>query len=86
MIYSSIVDFVLSGVNTLIGYLPTVTINSNFASSIATASQYISSVYEVLPVIVLTLFAILTFDILFESGYMLYKVVYWIIRRFPTQS
>lgn len=86
MIYSVIVKFVLDAVNTLLGYLPTVTIGGNFATSIVTGSTYISSIYAVLPVIIVTLFAILTFDIVFESGYMLYKVIYWIIRRFPTQS
>jgi hypothetical protein len=66
--------------------LPAVSINSNIGSSISTASTYISGVYAFIPLITITLLAIIAFDILFESSYLLYKVVYWVIRRFPTQS
>jgi hypothetical protein len=86
MITSALLNYIFEIVQFLINKLPSITTNSGIGSSIATASTYISGVYAFIPYISTTLLAIISFDIIFESGYLLYKVIYWIIRRFPTQS
>lgn len=86
MITSALLNSIFGIVLFLIGKLPDVSVNSDLGTSIATASGYISGIYGFLPIISTTLLAIIAFDIIFESSYLLYKVVYWIIRRFPTQS
>jgi hypothetical protein len=86
MITSAILNAIFGAVQFLINKLPSITTNSGIGSSIATASTYISGVYSFIPLITITLLAIIAFDIIFESGYLLYKVIYWVIRRFPTQS
>ena len=86
MITSALLNGIFGAVSFLINKLPSITTNSGIASSIAKASQYISGVYSFIPLISTTILAIIAFDIIFESSYLLYKVVYWVIRRFPTQS
>lgn len=86
MIITVILNIIFLALGYLLSLLPTVTDGGTFTSAITTASGYISAVYAFIPVITVTLLAILAFDIIFESGYLLYKVVYWVIRRFPTQS
>lgn len=86
MITSAILNLIYRAVAFLINKLPSITSNSGIGASVATASRYISGVYSFLPVITITLLAIIAFDIIFESSYLLYKVIYWVIRRFPTQS
>ena len=86
MIVTLFLNIIFGVLGYLVSLLPTVTDGGTFTSAITTASGYISAVYAFIPVITVTLLAILAFDILFESGYLLYKVVYWVIRRFPTQS
>jgi hypothetical protein len=78
-IFYSVISFMISG-------LPTVSTNSNIVTTVTTANTYISAVYAFIPLITITLLAIITFDIIFEASYFLYKVIYWVIRRFPTQS
>lgn len=86
MIITLFLNIIFLALGYLLSLLPTVTDGGYFTDAITTASSYISSVYAFIPVITVTLLAILAFDILFESGYLLYKVIYWVIRRFPTQS
>lgn len=86
MIITLFLNIIFLALGYLLSLLPTVTDGGYFTDAITTASGYISAVYAFIPVITVTLLAILAFDILFESGYLLYKVVYWVIRRFPTQS
>jgi len=86
MITSAILNIIFLVLGYLIGLLPDITIDSNFTTAIMTASSYLSTLYSFLPFIVSTILAIIVFDLLFESGYMIFKVVYWVIRRFPTQS
>lgn len=86
MIVTLFLNIIFGVLSYLVSLLPTVTDGGTFTSAITTASGYISAVYAFIPVITITLLAILSFDILFESGYLFYKVVYWVIRRFPTQS
>lgn len=86
MIFSAFINIILDIISTLVGFLPNVTANTSFVSAITTGSHYISGVYGFIPLTTITLLAIIAFDIVFESSYMLYKVIYWVIRRFPTQS
>jgi len=86
MITSAFLNAFFGAVSYLVGKLPDVSTTSNFGSAIATASGYISGVHSFLPLITISVLAILAFDLLFEGGYLLFKVIYWVIRRFPTQS
>lgn len=86
MIVSVFLNIFFSAVSYLLGFLPTVTISTSFVSAITTATSYISGIYAILPFIVGTILAVLAFDVAFESGYLFYKIIYWVIRRFPTQS
>lgn len=86
MIWSWIFDLIFEVLTYFIAMLPTVTSMDGVGSAITIASGYISVVYNFLPLITVTVLAILVFDIVFESAYLLYKAVYWVIRRFPTQS
>jgi hypothetical protein len=86
MITSAFLNIVFVVIGYLIGFLPNIQTISTFNTAIVTASSYLSTVYSFIPLIVSTLLAIIVFDVIFESGYMIFKVVYWVIRRFPTQS
>lgn len=86
MITSAVLNAIFSAVQSIINKLPVVNLNSGIGSAISTASGYFSGIHNFIPVISTTLLVIIGFDIIFESSYLLYKVVYWVIRRFPTQS
>jgi len=86
MIITGIENFILGIVAYLISLLPEVSITSPFGTAIVTANGYISTAYSFLPFITLSLLAIIAFDVAFEFSYFVYKIIYWIIRRFPTQS
>jgi len=86
MITSAFLALFFGAVSYLIGLLPAVSYTSSFGSAIATGSSYISAIHSFLPLITATLLAIIVVDVLFESSYLLFKVIYWVIRRFPTQS
>jgi len=86
MITANIVNFLIDLASKLVAKLPDISATSDFGNAIITANGYIATAYSFLPVITVTLLAVIVFDILFEGGYFLYKIIYWIIRRFPTQS
>jgi len=86
MITSGILNIIFTVLGYLIGLLPDITTSSAFGTAITTGSGYLSLMYSFIPFIISTLLAIIVFDLLFETGYMIFKVVYWVIRRFPTQS
>jgi hypothetical protein len=86
MITSGILVIIFGSLNYLVAFLPNVSDTGVFSSAMTTASTYISAVYNFAPLITTTVLAIFAFDIVFETAYLLYKVIYWIIRRFPTQS
>lgn len=86
MITSAFLALFFKVVSGLLALLPNITTNSSFGSAISTGSSYISAVHSFLPLITISLLAIVAFDVLFESSYLLFKVIYWVIRRFPTQS
>ena len=86
MIVSLFLNIIFGSLNYIVSFLPTVSDTGAFSTAITTASHYVSAVYAFIPTITTTLLAIIAFDIVFETAYLLYKVVYWVIRRFPTQS
>jgi len=86
MITSAILLVIFGTLNYLIAFLPTVSDSGTYSAAISTASGYVSAVYTFVPSITTAILAIVAFDIVFETAYLLYKVIYWVIRRFPTQS
>ena len=86
MIISMIITIIFGALTLLFAQLPTVSDTGVFSSAIITISGYIASIYNIFPNTINALLLILSFDILFETGYLLYKIIYWVIRRFPTQS
>ena len=68
----------------LINALPTVNASNGFVDGMTLATQYLSTINQFLPMG--SLIAILLFDVTFETGYLTFKIIYWFIRRFPTQS
>jgi len=53
-------------------------------TSITTASGYMSALSDFVPIT--TILSLLGFSLLFETGYFVYKVAYWIIKKIPTIS
>jgi len=86
MITSVFFNLIFSAVSFLVNKLPDVSMNSNFTVAISTASTYITAIYNLFPYIITAVLAIIAFDLVFEGAYLLFKVIYWVIRRFPTQS
>lgn len=84
MIISAFIILIFNTLNGLFSLLPNVSTANPFISSVATASGYLYGLNGILPVD--TILLILAFYVAFESFYLLFKVIYWIIRRFPTQS
>ena len=86
MITSAFLNIFYYIITVMIGWLPNVTAPSSFNVGLSTASGYISALYSFIPYITTSILAIIVFDLIFEGSYFLYKVIYWVIRRFPTQS
>jgi hypothetical protein len=86
MITSAFLSLFFKVVEKAISFLPPVSNTSAFGNAISLGSSYISAIHSFLPLITTTLLAIIVVDVLFESSYLLFKIIYWIIRRFPTQS
>jgi len=84
MIVNLIIYFFVAVLSGFLLILPDITSTSAIASSITAASGYLSALAQFLPIG--TTLLILGFDLIFETGYFAFKVIYWIIRRFPTQS
>lgn len=63
--------------------LPDISSTSTFTDIIKTASGYISSIYSFLPVITIAILGILFLDLVIESSYFIYKVIYWILKKLP---
>ena len=86
MITSAFLNIIFDALSYLVGFLPDVALNNSFTTAITTASGYLTALHNLLPYTVVVILAIIAFDVTFEAGYLLYKVIYWVIRRFPTQS
>lgn len=74
----------LSALTQLITKLPDVTEISGISTAIANASAYIHSLNSFLPMTSILL--VLGVVIAYETGYFGFKIIYWIIKRIPTQS
>ena len=61
--------------------LADVSLNSNFASSLATASGYYHALSGILPMD--TMLAILGVSLAFEGAYLVFKLIMWIIAKIP---
>ena len=68
----------------LIALLPDVSLTSSVSTSIASASNYLSALNSFIPIT--TLLSMLGVFVLYETGYFTFKLIYWIIKRIPTQS
>lgn len=64
--------------------LPDVSANTNVTQAITTAIGYLNAWQTFLPLT--TIFSVLTAIIVIEGFVALYKLIMWVIRRFPTQS
>lgn len=85
MIITAILNLVfvfLGFVLSPLSLLGDVSLNSNFASSLATASGYYHSLNVILPMD--TMLAILGVSLAFEGAYLIFKLVMWIIAKIPT--
>lgn len=67
-----------------IALLPNVSQISAIGTAVTTVSGYLASLDTFLPIT--AILAILSAFIVYEFSYFSFKVVYWIIRRIPTQS
>jgi hypothetical protein len=86
MITSAFLNIFSKVITYFANLLPNIPENSAIITAVATASGYISAIYNIIPYITTSILTIIASDIVFESSYFLYKVIYWVIRRFPTQS
>ena len=64
--------------------LPDVSLPVGFTNAITTANGYISSINTIIPVD--TILTLLGIYISIELAYFGYKMIMWLIKRFPTQS
>jgi hypothetical protein len=68
----------------LITLLPDVSNISGIGAGIALASNYLAGLNNFLPVS--TLLACLGVVIAYETAYFAFKLIYWVIKRIPTQA
>jgi len=64
--------------------LPNVTLSSGFSVAMQTVGGYLSSLNDILPVD--TILTLLGVYLTIELAYLSYKLIMWLIKRFPTQS
>ena len=83
-VFLNIIYYILWPLINLIAVLPDVSLNSGFATSITTASGYLSALNIFLPIT--SILAILGVFVTYETGYFAFKFIYWLIKRIPTQS
>ncbi len=81
MITSAILLLLLNFINWAISLLPGVASTDSINTGIANASGYISSIGQVFPI--LTLMAIVSFVLVFDSFWIFYQVVRWVYKKIP---
>lgn len=86
MIWSWLFQFITWILALLIGKLTTVTDTSGFGAAVSAAGHFFSVPFSFAPITIGTIVPALFFLIIFETGYLAWKGINWIIRRFPTQS
>lgn len=82
--FLNIIYFILTPLVNLIANLADVSLSSSFATSVSTASSYLASLNTFLPIATIT--TILGVFLAYELSYFTFKLIYWIIKRIPTQS
>jgi hypothetical protein len=80
----NVIYYVLYGITSPIRLLPDVVLPSGFTSAMTTASGYYTSLNSILPLD--TMITLLGIYITIEVAYLSYKLIMWLIKRFPTQS
>lgn len=64
--------------------LPDVSLPEGFISAISNANGLLATINSVVPVD--TILTLLQISLIIETAYLSYKMIMWIIKRFPTQS
>jgi hypothetical protein len=83
-IFLTVIFAILWPIVQLIALLPDVSNISTIGTAITTASQYLTGLNSFLPVT--TLLAIFSAFLIYETAYFSFKIIYWVIKRIPTQS
>ena len=81
---SAILYIIFGSLGWIMGHLPDVSTTTGIGGAITSASPYLSTADQILPVA--TLIAIISFDVVFWSAYWVYQGIYWIIKKIPTIS
>lgn len=79
-LFYSVIQLILSPIR----LLPEATLPASTAQAIATAGTYIKAVDFVLPVP--TLLTVIGLILGIEAGILIYKIIYWVIKKIPTIS
>jgi hypothetical protein len=82
--FLNLIYYILYGITSPIRLLPDVSLPAGFTSAMTTASSYYSSLNAILPLD--TILILLGIYIAIEVAYLTYKLIMWLIKRFPTQS
>ena len=83
-IFTNFIYALIYVITSPIRLLPDVALPSSFTGAIITANGYISSLNTILPID--TIITLLLLYIGVEVAYFGYKLIMWLIKRFPTQS
>jgi len=83
--FLSLIYFFVFVITSPLRLLSDVSISPSFLTSINTAKGYIASIDPFLP-LSNALIPVLGILITYETGYFGYKIIMWIVKRFPTQS
>jgi len=84
MVIAKLINFIFFAISYWIGFFPIASLPFSLSSAITSASGYLTSLNSVLPMTVII--STFGFFLLFEGGYLTYKVIYWIIKKIPTIS
>lgn len=87
MVIDVIIGFIYSVVSTLLSpitSLPDASLSSDVSNAFTQARGFLHALDFVLPYT--TLFSIIGLVVAIEAGILVYKVIYWLIKRIPTQS
>ena len=83
-IFLQIIYSILWVITSPLRALDDVVLSSGFSGSISTAGHYISGFNNIIPLD--TVLVLLGLYVGIELAYMGYKLIMWLIKRFPTQS
>ena len=85
MIITALLNLVFSFLSVILSPLQNtadVVLDSNLTASLTTASGYLHSLNSFLPID--TMLEILGVLVAFEGGYLLFKLIMWVIKKIPT--